>query len=144
LNLGGPVPRAARDAPVPTYHNTALYDLGEGRYPSPNEGLFRASGQARDMGRFRAPTLRNIAVTAPYMHDGSVATLGAVIDQYAAGGRAPGNRWKSEGLDGFTLAPEERADLLAFLRSLTDESFLRDARFSSPFAQRPDGAPAPH
>ncbi len=133
VNLSGPVARAGEEAPTPTYHNTALYDLGDGRYPAPNEGLFRASAEPRDMGRFRAPTLRNVAVTAPYMHDGSLATLEAVIDHYAAGGRARGNRWKSEGLDGFTLAPAEREDLLAFLRSLTDESFLNDPRFSSPF-----------
>jgi cytochrome c peroxidase len=132
VNLSGPVARAGDPPPEPTYHNTALYDLGDGRYPAPNEGLFRASSQARDMGRFRAPTLRNIAVTAPYMHDGSLATLDAVIDHYAAGGRARGNRWKSEGLEGFTLASGERADLLAFLRSLTDEAFLRDPRFSNP------------
>jgi cytochrome c peroxidase len=135
VNLSGPVARADRDAPEPTYHNTALYDLGDGRYPALNEGLFRATGQARDMGRFRAPTLRNIAVTAPYMHDGSIATLEAVIDHYAAGGRASSNRWKSEGLKGFRLEPGERADLLAFLQSLTDESFLHDPRFANPFAQ---------
>ena len=138
VNLSGPVARGDRAAPEPTYHNTALYDLGDGRYPEPNEGLFRASGQARDMGRFRAPTLRNIAVTAPYMHDGSVATLEAVIDHYAAGGRAAGNRWKSEGLKGFTLERGQRADLLAFLASLTDEKFLREPRFSNPFAARPE------
>jgi cytochrome c peroxidase len=135
VNLSGPVARAGGDAPAPTYHNTALYDLGDGRYPAPNEGLFRASGRAPDMGRFRAPTLRNIAVTAPYMHDGSIATLEAVIDHYAAGGRAPANRWKSEGLKGFRLEPGERADLLAFLASLTDAAFLRDPRFADPFAE---------
>jgi cytochrome c peroxidase len=135
VNLSGPVTRSGREAPAPTYHNTALYDLGEGRYPAPNEGLFRATRRASDMGRFRAPTLRNIAVTAPYMHDGSIATLDAVIDHYASGGRAPGNRYKSEGLAGFRIEPAERADLLEFLRSLTDERFLRDPRFSDPFAR---------
>lgn len=139
VNLSGPVARADREPPEPTYHNTALYDLGDGRYPAPNEGLFRASARPRDMGRFRAPTLRNIAVTAPYMHDGSIATLEVVIDHYAAGGRAAGNRYKSEGLAGFKIAPRERADLLAFLQSLTDETFLRDPRFADPFA-RYDGS----
>jgi cytochrome c peroxidase len=142
VNLSGPVARADRAAPEPTYHNTALYDVGDGRYPAPNEGLFRVTGQARDMGRFRAPTLRNIAVTAPYMHDGSIATLEAVIDHYARGGRASGNRWKSEGLKGFHLEPGERADLLAFLQSLTDESFLHDPRFANPFTQSPPASGA--
>lgn len=81
-------------------------------------------------GRFRAPTLRNVAVTAPYMHDGRFATLEAVIDYYAAGGsRAPG---QSALLAGFRLSAEERCDLVAFLESLTDASFLTDTRFSDP------------
>lgn len=70
------------------YHNTGLYNLdGEGAYPEENTGLFDMTGERRDMVRFRAPTLRNIAVTAPYMHDGSIDTLDEVIDHYARGGR---------------------------------------------------------
>ena len=71
------------------YHNTGLYDLdGRGAYPTGNQGLIEHTGVPADMGRFRTPSLRNVAVTAPYMHDGSAATLGEVIDDYAAGGRA--------------------------------------------------------
>src|SRR5690606_29447263 len=70
------------------YHNTGLYDLdGAGAYPEPNTGVHSVTKEPRDMGRFRAPSLRNIAVTAPYMHDGSIATLDEVLDHYAAGGR---------------------------------------------------------
>lgn len=70
------------------FHNTGLYDLdGKGAYPAPNTGLLEHTGRPEDMGRFRAPTLRNVEVTAPYMHDGSIATLDEVIDHYAAGGR---------------------------------------------------------
>ncbi len=117
------------------FHNTALYDLdGSGAYPDPNEGLYRATRRPEDMGRFRVPTLRNVAVTAPYMHDGSIATLEAVIAHYAAGGRAPGNRYKSPELRGFEISPGEVADLVAFLESLTDPRFLNDPRFSDPFA----------
>ena len=96
-------------------------------------GLFMVTGDAADKDRFKAPTLRNIALTAPYMHDGSLATLNDVIDFYAAGGRVltvesrtgdgrmhPG---KSAFIKGFTLTAEERADLLNFLSSLTDERF---------------------
>ena len=91
---------------------------------------------------FKAPTLRNIARSAPYMHDGSLATLDEVIDFYAAGGRVihdgpragdgrahPG---KSPFIKGFELTPEERADLLAFLNALTDERFLADPRHGNP------------
>ena len=74
------------------------------------------------MGRFRAPTLRNIAVTAPYMHDGSVATLDAAVDHYATGGKA--SRFRSDRVRGFRLSTGEKADLVAFLESLTDQRFL--------------------
>ena len=70
------------------FHNTGLYNLdANGAYPTDNTGLYDMTGERRDMGRFRAPTLRNIALTAPYMHDGSIATLDEVIAHYARGGR---------------------------------------------------------
>jgi len=70
------------------FFNTGLYNIdGTGGYPVTNVGLYEFTGDPRDMGRFRAPTLKNIAVTSPYMHDGSIATLDEVIDHYAAGGR---------------------------------------------------------
>ena len=70
------------------FHNNALYDLdGQGAYPPESRGLVDVTGKAADMGRFRAPSLRNVTVTAPYFHDGSAATLDDVLDHYAAGGR---------------------------------------------------------
>ena len=82
-------------------------------------------------------------MTAPYMHDGSAATLGEVIDHYADGGRtiaAGPNRGvghdnpnKSDGVRGFWLTTGQRADLIAFLESLTDGPLLRDPRFASPW-----------
>ena len=86
------------------------------------------------MGRFRAPTLRNVALTAPYMHDGSIATLGEVVDHYAAGGRRSDNPFKSPSLRCFRLSAGEKRDLVAFLDSLTDRSFVTDPRFADPFA----------
>lgn len=89
-------------------------------------------------GRFRVPTLRNVAVTAPYMHDGAVRTLVEVIDNYATMGRGhPASATQAdapqdERLRPFTLSSEERNDLLAFLESLTDPEFLADARFAAP------------
>jgi cytochrome c peroxidase len=90
--------------------------------------------------------LRNIEVTFPYMHDGTVATLSDVIDHYAAGGRTitggptPGsgsaNPYKSALVGGFTITAGERSDLIAFLRSLTDSTFLTDPRFSNPWIVR--------
>jgi len=126
------------------FHNTGLYNLdGEGGYPVDNTGLFDMSGERRDMGRFRAPSLRNIAVTAPYMHDGSVPTLSAVLSHYERGGRlleegpfiGDGrlSPFKSEFITGFVLDDRERDDLIAFLESLTDETLLHDERFTDPF-----------
>ena len=139
FNLSGAViyegsspPREAR------FHNTGLYNEdGHGTYPEPNTGVHRHSGRVEDMGKFRAPTLRNIALTAPYMHDGSIPTLEAVIDHYAAGGRArflnpDAPKIKTYTtidplLTGFELTPEERRQLIAFLGALTDEHFVRKA-----------------
>ena len=115
------------------FFNTGLYDVDhEGAYPAGSEGVFRHTREPDDMGRFRAPTLRNVAVTAPYMHDGSVATLEEAVTLYARGGRT-GSPLKDELLRGFELTPEESADLVAFLRSLTDEAFLVDRRFGDPW-----------
>lgn len=126
------------------FHNTGLYNLNnDGAYPEDNTGLFDMTGDARDMGRFRAPTLRNIALTAPYMHDGSLLTLESVIDHYARGGRliedgdlAGDGRlspFKSEFVAGFELSESEREDLIAFLHSLSDASVLSNERWSDPF-----------
>ena len=126
------------------FHNNGLYNIaGNGTYPPDNTGLFDITGERRDMGRFKAPTLRNIGVTAPYMHDGSIETLDAVIRHYEAGGRAialgtragDGSRspFKSPFIKGFSLTDQERADLLEFLATLTDETILQDPRFADPF-----------
>jgi cytochrome c peroxidase len=126
------------------FHNTGLYDLGgTGDYPQGNRGLYEFTRDPADMGRFKAPTLRNVAVTAPYMHDGSIATLDEVLDHYASGGRtiASGphagvgrdNPYKSELINGFELSAQERADLMAFLHALTDVAFLGDPRFADPW-----------
>lgn len=114
------------------FHNTGLYNIDNaGRYPSRDTGLRMETGEAADDGRFRAPTLRNIALTAPYMHDGSIATLSEVVDHYAAGGRS-GNAKRSVLLVGFTLGDEDKIALLSFLGSLTDTSVLNDPRFTPP------------
>lgn len=129
--------------PEVTFHNTNLYNVDEkGAYPAVDQGLYEFTRKPEDMGRYRSPTLRNIAVTAPYMHDGSIATLSEVLDHYAAGGKgsahgAAPSPYQSEFVRGFTLTPQERQDVLAFLESLTDTEFLTDPRFSDPFASMP-------
>ncbi|MEM8637625.1 MAG: MbnH family di-heme enzyme [Cyanobacteria bacterium P01_G01_bin.54] len=125
------------------FHNTGLYNLdGQGSYPPQNTGVYEITENPAQMGHFRTPTLRNIALTAPYMHDGSVATLAEAIQHYAQGGRtiAEGpyagvgsrNPLKSTFVSGFTLTEQEQADLIAFLGSLTDESFIQNPQLSDP------------
>jgi cytochrome c peroxidase len=129
---------------VTPFHNTGLYNIdGQGAYPAPNTGIHNVTGKPEDMGKFRAQSLRNIAVTAPYMHDGSIATLDEVLDHYAAGGRTihtgpnAGNGSQSPLQDPLirpiAMTPEERADLMAYFESLTDEELLTDPAFSNPW-----------
>ncbi len=126
------------------FENTGLYNVdGNGGYPLPNTGLFEFTGRPEDMGRFRIPPLRNVALTAPYMHDGSLATLKDVVDFYARGGRlvrtgpnagdGRANPYKNSFVREFRLEPQEREDLIAFLESLTDPDFVKDPRFANPF-----------
>jgi cytochrome c peroxidase len=126
------------------FHNTGLYNIdGTGEYPAPNTGVHEITQRPEDMGRFRVPSLRNVALTAPYMHDGSIATLSEVIDHYAAGGRTiesgpyagdgSENPRKSGFIVGFEISEQERADLIAFLESLTDEEFITDPAFADPW-----------
>jgi cytochrome c peroxidase len=132
FNLSGPADfLVAKVHPKPAFHNTGLYDVdGKGSYPDADQGLKDVTGAAGDMGQFRAPTLRNIAVTAPYMHDGSIATLDGVLAHYASGGRR--SRFRSRAVRGFTLSRSERDDLLAFLASLTDRAFLTSPALARP------------
>lgn len=148
FNFTGSVDYLGKGIAEVEFHNTGLYNLpGKFTYPQPNLGLYEFTRNEDDIGKFKAPTLRNIAVTAPYMHDGSVATLLQAIAHYKAGGRAirsgplagdgSRNPAKSEFVKPFDLTARESEDLIAFLKSLTDRAFLEDPRFSDPFAPSP-------
>lgn len=126
------------------FQNTGLYNVdGLGAYPVNNTGLFEFTNDPKDMGRFRVPPLRNVALTAPYMHDGSIATLEGVLDFYTSGGREVTSGphtgdgrlspLKNPLVRPFELSARERADLIAFLESLTDQDFVNDPRLSNPF-----------
>ncbi len=128
------------------FHNTGLYNTaGDFSYPAIDTGLFEVTGNKQDVGRFRAPTLRNIGLTAPYMHDGSIANLSQVIDFYAAAGRnlSSGdnagdgrlNPLKSQFIKGFVLNKQEKNDLINFLLTLTDSQFITNPQHSNPFKE---------
>lgn len=131
-------------------HNTGLYNInGTGAYPPTGIGFYEFTGRAADMGRFRTPSLRNVGVTAPYFHDGSAETLEEVLAHYARAGRViedgpfagdgAQNPHKDGMIVGFKATEAEIDDLIAFLNSLTDESFLTNPALSDPW---PDGHPA--
>ncbi|NBZ89497.1 methanobactin export MATE transporter MbnM [Stagnihabitans tardus] len=132
------------------FFSNGLYNVGNaGTYPEEDRGLYDLTLKPRHMGLFRPPSLRNVALTAPYMHDGSLATLDQVITHYAQGGtvttegpKAGDGRLmptRSSFVRGFALTPAEKADLIAFLDSLTDESLLTNPAYANPW---PEGHPA--
>jgi cytochrome c peroxidase len=103
------------------FENNGLY----AQYADP--GRFRLTGKEDDRGRFKVPTLRNVARTAPYMHDGSLPTLEQVVEHYDFGGKGHPNQ--SPLVRPLGLTAQEKAGLVAFLRALTDEAFLSDPKF---------------
>ncbi|MEE4246211.1 MAG: MbnH family di-heme enzyme [Kangiellaceae bacterium] len=126
------------------FHNIGLYNVNnKNQYPEDDRGLEEITTLVKDNGRFRAPSLRNVAVSGPYMHDGSIETLEQVIEMYAAGGRVIKsgklqgdgriNALKNPLVKGIDMTDQEKKDLLSFLQSLTDQKFLTNQDFSDPF-----------
>ena len=127
------------------YFNTGLYNLdGKGSYPEYDQGLIDMTNNPADMGEYKVPTLRNLAFTAPYFHDGSAATLEDVIAVYENGGRniltgqvkgdGRNNLYKHPLISGFKLNLQERKDLISFLLSLSDSSVLKNPAYANPFS----------
>jgi cytochrome c peroxidase len=144
FNLNDQIVHAGSRIVETPFHNTGLYNIdGKGAFPEPNRGVIELSGKADDMGKFRAPSLRNVEVTGPYMHDGSIKSLEEALDFYAAGGRlitsgphagdGRTNPFKSDLISLIQLDATEKADIIAFLKTLTDHEFINDPRFSNPF-----------
>ncbi len=113
-----------------SFHNNGL-DLD----PSPM-GRSAVTGNPNDLGKFKSPTLRNIALTGPYMHDGRYETLEEVIDFYSEGLKTSPTidpLMKQAHQGGIHLTTKEKGDLLAFLHTLTDTTFTTNPAFRSPF-----------
>jgi len=108
-------------------------------YGTTNIGLYDDyADKGSGSGRFRVPSLRNIEVTGPYMHDGSIETLEEVVEHYNSGIKNhPNLSWhltdQNKNPIKLNLSEEEKSDLVAFLKTLTDQSLLYDERFSNPF-----------
>ncbi|UTW64847.1 cytochrome-c peroxidase [bacterium SCSIO 12643] len=103
---------------------------------NPDAGLMEVTGNPKDLGKFKTPTLRNIELTAPYMHDGRFNTLEEVVDFYSGGVHNtstvdPLMVYAHNG--GVSLTQEEKEALIAFLKTFTDQEFLNNPELASPF-----------
>ena len=99
------------------FHNVGLYS--EYR----DHGRERITQKAEDIGKMKTPSLRNVALTPPYMHDGSLRSLEEVIDHFDSGGK--GHPAQSTKVRPLSLSAEEKSDLKAFLISLSDTIYAR-------------------
>ena len=104
-----------------TIENNGLYEVYE------DSGKYRLTNLQEDIGKFKVPSLRNIEITAPYMHNGSISSLEEVIEHYASGGKNHFN--KSELITGFSITDDEKDNLISFLKSLTDNNFTNNSFF---------------
>ena len=128
--------RFTRESPF--FTDFEFYNLGVGwAAPKPDLGRYDVTKDKADRGRFRTPSLRDVALTAPYMHDGSLATLGDVVTFFERGGLP--NNYLDPRIQPFQLSPEERADLIAFLESLSSSYEYRPPEQR---AAEPPAAPA--
>lgn len=116
------------------FHNNGLDSIPH------DPGREKQTGLAADRGRFRVPTLRNIALTAPYMHDGRFRSLEEVLDHYSdhihnSASLSPvlRNTSNEAGGSSLRLSKQEQKDIIAFLHLLTDSSFITNPAFSDPF-----------
>ncbi len=135
------------------FHNNGTYLAADYAALNPSQrGLYDVTGDVNDEGKFRAPSLRNIGLTFPYMHDGSIAcdgafagdadacarnALGKVVDQYANGGKRDGFNQPHPTVDQtlirpFALSGQERTDLIEFLMNLNDSTFISNPAFANP------------
>ncbi len=124
--------------PLPLMTDNGFHNIGlASTFGGFDVGRFAITGAPMDMGAFKTPTLRNIALTAPYMHDGRFQTLEELVEFYNSGVQ------HSASLDPLMtkpgpsltlgLTPQDKANLVSFLHTLTDEAFLTDPALGSPF-----------
>lgn len=105
------------------FENNGLYEEYE------DVGRFRLTGENSDIALFKVPSLRNVEITAPYMHDGSMNTLEEVIEHYNSGGK--NHPHKSDLIQPLHLSDSEKNDLIQFLKTLTDETFINNKLFTN-------------
>jgi cytochrome c peroxidase len=118
------------------YHNNGI----DANFPDDLEGIYqgryRVSFYLGDMGKFKTPSLRNVMLTAPYMHDGRFATIDQVLDHYSSGIKysptIDPSLYQDDGKLGIPVSSSERAAIKAFLAALTDDAFTKNKKLSNP------------
>ncbi len=119
------------------YHNNGLdSDFSNDTHDGIYQGRYRISYDPADKGKFKTPTLRNVMLTAPYMHDGRFASLDAVLEHYNKGIKPSPTldalARQSNGQAGIPLTAGEKAAITAFLQTLTDDSFISSKKLNNP------------
>lgn len=114
------------------YHNIGIDSI----FLGVNKGHYEVTGNSNDIGKFKTPTLRNVELTAPYMHDGRFATLEDVVEHYNSGVNNTSTLdpifSKPNHLFGLQLSEQEKTDLVAFLKTLTDTTFINNSALTQP------------
>jgi cytochrome c peroxidase len=125
------------------FANIGLYNVqNQNKYPELDNGIAQFTKQPTDDGMFKIPSLRNVLLTAPYMHDGSVESIEEVINIYSRGGRniafgpntgdGKNNKKKHKLITGFSISETEKQDLISFLGALTDSTIFTNPIFQNP------------
>ena len=118
------------------YHNNGIDATFSDEHEGIFQGRFRVSFDPNDMGKFKTPSLRNIMLTAPYMHDGRFKTIDEVLDHYQFGIKISSTTdqllYQHQGQLGIPLSQTERGAIIAFLGALTDDEFANNKKISNP------------
>lgn len=119
-----------------SYHNNGIDEVFPDTHEGVFQGRFRVTFQSADLGKFKTPSLRNVMLTAPYMHDGRFNTIDQVLDHYQTGVKTSSTTdqllYQNMGKPGVVLSQTERDAVLAFLFTLTDQEFITNKKHSNP------------
>lgn len=122
--------------PLPVADTGIVDDFSDDSHEWIRRGRYRITFDPRDLGAFKTPSLRNVRVSAPYMHDGRFATIGGVLDHYASVVKGTqvtdGRLYQDDCRAGIPMDDTEREVIIAFLHTLTDKWFLDNRNFSNP------------
>lgn len=121
-----------------SYHNNGIDDdFSNDSFEGIYKGRSRITFKAADLGKYKTPTLRNVMLTAPYMHDGRFATIEQVLNHYSTGVLVSPSTdqlimQQEGGTPGIPLTADEKNKIISFLKTLTDSSFITNKALSSP------------